>query len=168
MIKGVSIFRMGESLLPREDGMKVTNHQNSISYEKLVPHLFHYSISFGIIVFSFLFNQLVFLFNLSFQLWISISILFSYLCRYNQIDKHLKNKALQCIITRELKGNHLLQYDEAFSEEKEAFEKTKVHVIICLFLIFVLLVSIFFLLQVFIFCVQRDLLMLLLLFLVQK
>jgi len=44
-----------------------------------------------------------------------------------------------------LKGNHLLQYDKAFSEEKEVFEKTKVHVIICFLLIFVLLVSTFFL-----------------------
>jgi len=52
MIKGVSIFRMGESLLPQEDGMEVTaSHRNPISYEKLIPRLFHYSISFGVSVF---------------------------------------------------------------------------------------------------------------------
>jgi hypothetical protein len=51
MIKGVSIFRMGESLVSQEDGMEVTSHQNPIAYEKLVLHLFHYSISFGVFLF---------------------------------------------------------------------------------------------------------------------
>jgi hypothetical protein len=65
-------------------------------------------------------------------------------CRDNQIDKHLRNKTLQCIINEELKGNHILWYDKTFSEEKEAFEETKICVIICLFLIVVFLVFIFF------------------------
>jgi hypothetical protein len=59
-------------------------------------------------------------------LWISISILFKFFCKDNQIDKHLRDKTLQCIISEELKGNHILQYDDTFSEEKEVFEKTKI------------------------------------------
>jgi len=51
--------------------------------------------------------------------------LFLNFCRDNQIDKHLRNKTLQCITSDELKGNHILWYDKTFSEEKEAFEKTK-------------------------------------------
>jgi hypothetical protein len=42
------------------------------------------------------------------------------------LDKHLRDKTLQCIISEELKGNHILQYDDIFSEEKEVFEKTKI------------------------------------------
>ncbi len=45
---------------------------------------------------------------------------------YNQVDKHLKYYVLQCIINIELKGNHLLCYDEPFKEEKYAFDRTKV------------------------------------------
>ncbi len=38
----------------------------------------------------------------------------------------MRDYALQCIMTGELKGNHLLSYDEAFKENKDAFDKKKV------------------------------------------
>jgi len=40
-------------------------------------------------------------------------------CRYNQVDKHLKDKALQCIISRKLKGNYLLHYDMKLLRRKK-------------------------------------------------
>jgi hypothetical protein len=67
MIKGVSIFRMEKNLVSQEDGMEMISHRNLISYEKLVPHLFHCFISFWSLCFFFLvFSHLVFLFSLSF------------------------------------------------------------------------------------------------------
>jgi hypothetical protein len=50
---------------------------------------------------------------------------FLFPCKYNQINKHLRVRVLQRIISGELKGNHLFRYDEAFKEEKDAFRKNK-------------------------------------------
>jgi hypothetical protein len=41
--------------------------------------------------------------------------------KYNQVDKHLQNWAIQRIINKELRFGQLLCYEEAF-----AYEKTKV------------------------------------------
>jgi hypothetical protein len=78
IVWGVNITRVEEAFIPDKYGMGITSHYNPISYGKLI---------LAIILF-FLF------------------LLFP--CRYNQVDKHLKDKALQCIISREFKGNSLL------------------------------------------------------------
>jgi hypothetical protein len=44
---------------------------------------------------------------------------------YDQIDKHMRNEVRQCIINSELIGGHVLLYDEAFNEERDAFDKMK-------------------------------------------
>ncbi len=74
--------------------------------------------------------------NISFYFLICLFIFFSCISnfflfcffpwRYNQVDKHLKNWALQHITNREFKSNRLLCYNETFKEEKGAFDKTKV------------------------------------------
>jgi hypothetical protein len=51
---------------------------------------------------------------------------------YNQMDKHLRDRALQHIISSELKEGCLLHYDEAFKEEKILYVKVK----ICILLLF--------------------------------
>jgi hypothetical protein len=35
-----------------------------------------------------------------------------YLCKYNQINKILRDTTLECFIVGEMKGNWLFQYDE--------------------------------------------------------
>jgi hypothetical protein len=72
-------------------------------------------------------------------------IVLLYVCRYNQIDRHLKNKALQCIIFGELKGTCLLWYDKTFNEEKEAFEKIEQPLFVLLWSFVLFLVSNFYL-----------------------
>ncbi len=50
-----------------------------------------------------------------------------FLCRYNQIDKHLHDKMMQQIIFGEIRPSQLLCFEEVFSEEKATYEKVKVH-----------------------------------------
>lgn len=40
-----------------------------------------------------------------------------FVCKCNWIDKHLRNRVMQLIIRRELRGGSLLEYDKAFSGE---------------------------------------------------
>jgi hypothetical protein len=50
-----------------------------------------------------------------------------FLCRYNQIDKHLHDKVMQRIIFGEIRPSLLLGFEEVFSKEKATYEKAKVH-----------------------------------------
>ncbi len=45
--------------------------------------------------------------------------------RYNQIDKHLQDQIVQCLINGELKGGLLLQYKEALMEIKKCIQEEK-------------------------------------------
>jgi hypothetical protein len=45
--------------------------------------------------------------------------------RHNQINKHLSDRTMQCIIYSEFKDGHLLRFEEAFSEEKAAYESQR-------------------------------------------
>jgi hypothetical protein len=94
------------------------NHWDPKSYGKWIfkKKLFY----IFILVFNFFNYCFHFLFS-NFQ-----SFFFCYLYKYNYIDKHLREKTLQHIISGELKRNCFLHYDEAFNEEKKFFEKSKV------------------------------------------
>jgi hypothetical protein len=48
------------------------------------------------------------------------------------MEKHLLDRALQCIISGELKERHLLHYDETFKEEKSLYAKVKVCILLLL------------------------------------
>jgi hypothetical protein len=45
--------------------------------------------------------------------------------RYNQIDKHLQDQILQCLINNELNGGFLLHYEEALMEIKKCIQEEK-------------------------------------------
>jgi hypothetical protein len=47
-------------------------------------------------------------------------------CRYNHIDKHLRDRTIQKFISSEFKCGHLLYYEEAIDEEKATYDKIKV------------------------------------------
>jgi hypothetical protein len=49
--------------------------------------------------------------------------------------KHLRDRALQRIISSKLKEGHLLHYDEAFKEGKSLYAKVKVCILLLLLLI---------------------------------
>ncbi len=46
--------------------------------------------------------------------------------KYNQIDKHLRNRMMEWIIFGECRFSQLLCFEETFNEEKGVYEKTKV------------------------------------------
>jgi hypothetical protein len=70
-------------------------------------------------------------------------MVFFWVYRHNQIDKHLSDRTMQCIISNEVKDDHLLRFEEAFSEEKTVYEKSKVmfHFIFIFLLILQILIS---------------------------
>jgi len=45
--------------------------------------------------------------------------------RYNQIDKHLQDQTIQCLINGEFKGGFLLHYEEALMEIKKCIQEEK-------------------------------------------
>jgi hypothetical protein len=47
-------------------------------------------------------------------------------CKYNHIDKHLCDKAMQQIISSEFKCGRLLHFEEVFDEENATYDKSKV------------------------------------------
>jgi hypothetical protein len=47
-------------------------------------------------------------------------------CKYNQIDKHLCDRAMQWIISGELQFSNFLRYEKAFNEKLVAYKKNKV------------------------------------------
>jgi hypothetical protein len=55
-----------------------------------------------------------------------VSIL-CYVCGYNQINKHIWDCAMQCIIGVETKSGWLLHYEKTFVEEIATYEKSKVN-----------------------------------------
>lgn len=52
-------------------------------------------------------------------------------CRYNQINKDLRDQVMQQIISGEFEGGYLSQHEKMFSKEKSAYEKTKVIFVCC-------------------------------------
>jgi len=84
---------------------------------------------------------LIFFFKFSFfallvGLWI-LNVFYTFdffVCKCNWIDKHLRNRVMQLIIRRELRGDNLLKYDKAFSEEKVVYDKTKVYFVCCFYI----------------------------------
>jgi hypothetical protein len=70
-------------------------------------------------------------------LWILIFFFYNFdffVCKHNWIDKHLRNRVMQLIIRRELRGGNLLKYEKAFSEEKVVYDKTKVCFVCCFYI----------------------------------
>jgi hypothetical protein len=56
------------------------------------------------------------------------------ICKYNQINKHLQDIILQCMISGELKRTNLFHYDEVVNDDKKEFEKTKISSIFYFFI----------------------------------
>lgn len=100
------------------------SHEPNLIWELSVPNYFF-------ICYLFCFN-ICFLFWFAlcfvwfFSPFVDVPKLFFFLCKYNQIDKHLIDKAMLRIISDELKNGHLLRYEESFNKDKATFEKTKV------------------------------------------
>jgi len=99
--RGVGTTQMEKTLVPYKYKMEVTSHQDLIS-----------------IIYIFIYFCFCFLFlSSTFYVYVVCCV-----CRYNQIDKHLQDWAMQCIINRELKFGRLLCY----VKKTFAYEKTKV------------------------------------------
>jgi hypothetical protein len=116
--------------------MEITGNWDPISYgiSILVPFLFHFQLHqiFFVHTLQFCINLikiLKFFFFFFFLLHLLICMVlisfYSFISTNNQINKHLWDRALQCIINGKLKDDHLLHYDKMFSEDKSFYEKVK-------------------------------------------
>jgi len=120
-------YLCGRGIHPHKYGMEVMSHHDPISYGKFVLAfiylfwflLFHFLMIFSFWYFLFPYMSFYFLIYLFSFLAFLIFSFWYFPCRYNQVDKHLKNKALKCIISRKLKGNYLLHYDMKLLRRKK-------------------------------------------------
>jgi hypothetical protein len=115
----------GRGVHSTQDEMEVMNHHYPVSYGKLILAfiLFFWFLFFILWSFSvfgfFLFPYMSFYFLIYLFSFLAFLIFWFFHCRYNQVDKHLKDEALQCIISIELKGNYLPHYDMKLLRRKK-------------------------------------------------
>ncbi len=69
--------------------------------------------------------QSFFLFFLHVLICMVLISCYSFISTKNQINKHLWDGVLQCIINGKLKDDHLLHYDKMFNEDKNFYKKIK-------------------------------------------
>ncbi len=114
---------MEKTMVPWEYGIEMTGHRALIFYGKWIFKKRNLSLPLFLSFFvqCWFFSSSTFFYGFVFVLITLLAFGFYY--RYNQIDKHLRNRALHHIISGELKANRLLCYDETFIEEKKMFEK---------------------------------------------